>query len=103
MMHKRWQVLVGVIFAGLAVIAGVAIGRAWPAGGVRAVVGGLVSGAAVASDEAPWRVTDTLPLPPEKQIDKIERLSAAEIIADAIRAVFEDSSVSEIFDGQNQS
>lgn len=48
-------------------------------------------------------VTDTLPLPPEKQIDKIEQLSVAPIIADAIRAVFEDSSVSEIFDGQNQS
>jgi len=29
-------------------------------------------------------------------------LSAAGIIADAIDAVFEDTSVSEIFDGQNQ-
>ena len=48
-------------------------------------------------------VTNTLPLPPEKQLDKIEVLSAAKIIADAIDAVFEDTSVSEIFDGQNQS
>ena len=32
----------------------------------------------------------------------IEVLSAAGIIADAIDAVFEDTSVSEIFDGQNQ-
>ncbi len=47
-------------------------------------------------------ITDTLPLPPEKQIDKIEVLSAAGIIADAIDAVFEDTSVSEIFGGQNQ-
>ncbi len=47
-------------------------------------------------------ITNTLPLPPEKRIDKIEVLSAAGIIADAIDAVFEDSSVSEIFDGQNQ-
>ncbi len=47
-------------------------------------------------------VTNTLPLPPEKQIDKIEVLSAAGIIADAIDAVFEDTSVSEIFGGQNQ-
>lgn len=47
-------------------------------------------------------VTNTLPLPPEKQIDKIEVLSAAGVIADAIDAVFEDLSVSEIFDGQNQ-
>ncbi|MGZ4681868.1 MAG: ribose-phosphate diphosphokinase [Acidimicrobiales bacterium] len=48
-------------------------------------------------------VTNTLPLPPEKQIDKIEVLSVAGIIADAIDAVFEDTSVSEIFDGANQS
>jgi ribose-phosphate pyrophosphokinase len=48
-------------------------------------------------------ITNTLPLPPSKQIDKIEVLSAAGIIADAIDAVFEDTSVSEIFDGQNQS
>jgi ribose-phosphate pyrophosphokinase len=48
-------------------------------------------------------VTNTLPLPPEKQLDKIEVLSAAGIIADAIDAVFEDTSVSEIFGGENQS
>src|ERR671910_609024 len=48
-------------------------------------------------------VTNTLPLPPEKQIDKIEVLSVSKIIADAIDAVFEDTSVSEIFGGANQS
>ena len=48
-------------------------------------------------------VTNTLPLPEEKRIDKIEVLSAAGIIADAIGAVFEDTSVSRIFGGQNQS
>ncbi len=47
-------------------------------------------------------VTNTLPLPPEKRFDKLEVLSVAPLIADAIRAVFEDSSVSKIFDGQNQ-
>ena len=47
-------------------------------------------------------VTNTLPLPPEKQIDKIEVLSVAGVIADAIDAVFEDTSVSEIFGGDNQ-
>jgi ribose-phosphate pyrophosphokinase len=47
-------------------------------------------------------LTDTLPLPSEKQIDKIEVLSVAGIIADAISAVFEDESVSEIFGGENQ-
>ncbi|MGH9185880.1 MAG: ribose-phosphate diphosphokinase [Acidimicrobiales bacterium] len=47
-------------------------------------------------------VTNTVPLSPDKQFDKIDVLSIAEIIADAIDAVFEDTSVSEIFDGQNQ-
>lgn len=48
-------------------------------------------------------ITDTLPLPDHKQIDRIEVLSVAPIIADAIRAVFDDASVSEIFRGKNQS
>jgi ribose-phosphate pyrophosphokinase len=47
-------------------------------------------------------VTDTLPLPSEKQIDKIEVCSVASMFADAIDAVFEDGSVSEIFGGENQ-
>jgi ribose-phosphate pyrophosphokinase len=46
-------------------------------------------------------VTDTLPLPAEKQLDIVEVLSVAPIIADAIDAVFEDTSVSEIFGGEN--
>jgi len=48
-------------------------------------------------------ITDTLPLPPDRLIDKIEVLSVASIIADALDAVFEDSSVSDIFGGHNQS
>jgi ribose-phosphate pyrophosphokinase len=48
-------------------------------------------------------VTNTLPLPADKQIDKIEVLSIAGVIAKAIDAVFEDTSVSEIFDGKNLS
>ena len=48
-------------------------------------------------------VTNTLPMPPEKQIDKLEVLSVSSIIADAIDAVFEDTSVSEIFGGANES
>jgi ribose-phosphate pyrophosphokinase len=47
-------------------------------------------------------ITNTLPLPPEKQLDKIEVLSVAPIIADALAAVFDDTSVSEIFGGENQ-
>ncbi len=47
-------------------------------------------------------VTDTLPLSDEKQLDMVEVLSVAPIIADAVDAVFEDTSVSEIFGGENQ-
>jgi ribose-phosphate pyrophosphokinase len=47
-------------------------------------------------------VTDTLPLSDEKLIDKLEVLSVAGLIASAIDAVFEDTSVSEIFGGENQ-
>ncbi len=47
-------------------------------------------------------VSDTLPLPPEKQIDKIEVVSVAAIFAEAIDAVFDERSVSAIFDGENQ-
>jgi ribose-phosphate pyrophosphokinase len=46
-------------------------------------------------------ITDTLPLPEESRIDKIEVLTVAATIADAIDAVFEDTSVSEIFGGDN--
>jgi ribose-phosphate pyrophosphokinase len=48
-------------------------------------------------------VTDTLPIGPDKWFDELEVLSVAPLIADAIRAVFEDTSVSRIFDGKNQS
>jgi ribose-phosphate pyrophosphokinase len=48
-------------------------------------------------------ITDTLPLASDEQIDKIEVLSVAGLIGDAIDAVFEDTSVSEIFGGENQS
>ena len=47
-------------------------------------------------------LTNTLPLAPEKRIGKIQVLSIAPIIADALSAVFDDTSVSEIFGGENQ-
>lgn len=47
-------------------------------------------------------VTNTVPLPGEDRLDKIEVVSVAGIIANAIDAVFEDTSVSEIFGGENQ-
>ena len=46
-------------------------------------------------------VTNTLPLPVYRRIPKLEVISVAKIIADAIDAVFEDTSVSDIFGGQN--
>jgi ribose-phosphate pyrophosphokinase len=47
-------------------------------------------------------VTDTIPVPEEKRLDKIVVLSIAGTLAGAIRAVFEDASVSEIFNDENQ-
>jgi len=47
-------------------------------------------------------VTNTLPLDDGRLFDKIEVLSVAQIVADALDAVFEDTSVSEIFRGENQ-
>jgi ribose-phosphate pyrophosphokinase len=44
-------------------------------------------------------VTDTLPLPPEKRFDRLEVLSIAPLIARAIHEVFEDGSVTSMFDG----
>jgi ribose-phosphate pyrophosphokinase len=56
-------------------------------------------------EEAPIEqvvVTNTVPIPAEKQFSKLRVLSIAPLIASALRAVFEDSSVSEIFGGANQ-
>jgi ribose-phosphate pyrophosphokinase len=48
-------------------------------------------------------LTNTLPIPSEKQHDKLEVLSVASIFARAISAIFEDTSVSDIFGGENLS
>lgn len=44
-------------------------------------------------------VTNTLPLPPEKQFDKLAVVSIAPLLARAIREVFEDGSVTTLFGG----
>jgi ribose-phosphate pyrophosphokinase len=44
-------------------------------------------------------VTNTLPLPPEKRLDKITVLSISPLIARAIREVFDDGSVTTLFGG----
>lgn len=49
-------------------------------------------------------VTDTLPLPAAKKSSPIiEIVSVVDLISDAVQAIFEGSSVSEIFEGMNQS
>jgi ribose-phosphate pyrophosphokinase len=48
-------------------------------------------------------LTNSIPLPPEKRTPKIEVLSVAKILADALSAVFEETSVSDLFGGENQS
>lgn len=47
-------------------------------------------------------VTNTMPLPPECDCSKIEVVSIAPIVASTMKAIFEDESVSELFDDQNQ-
>ena len=44
-------------------------------------------------------VTNTLPLAPEREFDKLTCLSIAPLVARAIREVFEDGSVTSMFDG----
>ncbi|NKX53316.1 ribose-phosphate diphosphokinase [Arthrobacter mobilis] len=46
-------------------------------------------------------VTNTLPIPPEKQFAQLTVLSIAPLIARAIREVFEDGSVTSLFDGRS--
>ena len=67
---------------------------------------GLFSGKArQLLEEAPIEqvvVTNTVPIPEERTFDKLKVLSIAPLIANGLRAVFEDASVSEIFGGDNQ-
>jgi ribose-phosphate pyrophosphokinase len=66
---------------------------------------GLLSGPAVDRlKNAPIRevvITNTVPIPSEKRFDGLRVLSIAPLLAQAIDAVFEEGSVSELFDGDN--
>jgi ribose-phosphate pyrophosphokinase len=66
---------------------------------------GLLSGPAVDRlKNGPIRevvVTNTVPIPDEKRFDNLRVLSIAPLLAEAIDAVFEDGSVSELFGGDN--
>ena len=46
-------------------------------------------------------VTNTLPIPDERRFDKLTELSIAPLLARAIREVFEDGSVTSLFNGQS--
>ncbi len=46
-------------------------------------------------------VTNTLPIPPDRRPSNLVVLSIAPIVASALKAVFEDESVSELFRGEN--
>jgi ribose-phosphate pyrophosphokinase len=66
---------------------------------------GVLSGPAIQRlEESPASrviITDTLPLSKEKAIDKIHVLSVAGVLSSAIEAVFDGTSVSELFGGEN--
>ncbi len=66
---------------------------------------GLLSGPAVDRlKNAPVRevvVTNTVPISDDKRFDSLRVLSIAPLVGDAIAAVFEDRSVSQLFDGDN--
>jgi len=47
-------------------------------------------------------VTDTVPLNPLERPDKVQILTISKILAESIRNVFSDESVSAIFAGENQ-
>jgi ribose-phosphate pyrophosphokinase len=67
---------------------------------------GVLSGPAIERlRNSPFKrivLTNTLPLPTKQQLPQLEVLSVAPIIAEALSAVFDDTSVSEIFGGENQ-
>ena len=44
-------------------------------------------------------ITNTLPIEPERQFDKLTVLSISPLLARAIKEVFEDGSVTSLFDG----
>ncbi len=77
--------------------------------GARGVIVAATHG--VLSDPAPQRlqdcgareviVTDTLPIPTEKRFERLTVLSIAPLIARAIREVFDDGSVTSLFDGNS--
>lgn len=67
-----------------------------------AVLSGPAIDRLAASPIVEFVTTDTVPLPAEKRIPKMKVLSIAPLFAHAIGNIFEDLSVSELFDGDDQ-
>jgi ribose-phosphate pyrophosphokinase len=91
----------GTLVQGVNVLASMGAGPIF-AGATHAIFSGK---ARQTLEEAPIEqviVTNTVPIPEEKQFSKLRVLSIAPLVASALRAVFEESSVSEIFGGANQ-
>ena len=91
----------GTLSKGVAALAAMGAGPIY-AGATHAIFSGK---ARQNLEEAPIEqviVTNTVPIPEEKQFAKLRVLSVAPLVASALRAVFEESSVSEIFRGDNQ-
>ncbi len=90
--------------AGTIVKAAEAITNAGAAGVVIAATHAILSDPAVDrlknSTAVEVVVTNTLPVPVEKQFDKLTTLSIAPLVARAIQEVFSDGSVTSMFDGQ---
>jgi ribose-phosphate pyrophosphokinase len=63
---------------------------------------GVLSGPAIKRlQESPIKklvITDTIPLTPEKRIDKIEQLTVSHMLAEGIRRIHNDQSLSSIYD-----
>jgi ribose-phosphate pyrophosphokinase len=89
--------------AGTIVAASDALYDAGAADVVAAATHGVLSGPAVDrlknSRISEVVITNTLPVTPDKQFDKLTVLSIAPLLAQAIQQVFEDGSVTSLFDG----
>jgi ribose-phosphate pyrophosphokinase len=90
---------------GTITMAAEAVKAAGAADVVAAVTHGVLSGPAVDrlknSPISEVLLTDTLPIAPERQMDGMTVLSIAPLIARAIKEVFEDGSVTSLFNGES--
>jgi ribose-phosphate pyrophosphokinase len=68
---------------------------------VTAAAVGVFSGPAMRMKESPLEevvITDTLPQPPEKRLDKVRTLTVAPLLGEAIRRIHTGQSVGALFE-----